>query len=148
MSMFKSIYEFDITYKLDMKANEKAKGRLYGKEVKSFTKLTWYKSVVIETNLGSNFEMGQFKRLFLAYGGCVCGFEFCLPELYVYGTFDKSLWSDPDYDWEKWFDDAMPEYSLLQYTSVKAIEMINKKSLETDGWTSNLTLEMEAKILF
>ena len=52
----------------------------------------------MDTNPGSYFELevdpstNRFRRLFLAYGGCVDGFEFCLPVLYVDGTFGKSVY--------------------------------------------------------
>ena len=52
----------------------------------------------MDTNPGSYFELevdpstNRFKRLFLAYGGCVNGFELCFPVLYVDGTFGKSVY--------------------------------------------------------
>ena len=98
ISKFKCTYGFDITYKVALKAKEKGRDRLYGNDDDSFNKLTWYKEAVLETNPGSYFELevdpstNRFKRLFLAYGECVDGFEFCLPVLYLDGTFGKSVY--------------------------------------------------------
>ncbi|XP_062026524.1 uncharacterized protein LOC133742859 [Rosa rugosa] len=71
---------------------------IYGSETDSFNKLTWYRDAVFETNSGSSFVLevdpssNRFQRLFLAYAGCVKGFEFCLPVLFVDGTFGKSVY--------------------------------------------------------
>ncbi|XP_024195907.1 uncharacterized protein LOC112199079 [Rosa chinensis] len=95
---FKSAYWFDISYKVAWKAKKKAREMIYGSEADSFNKLTWYRDTVFETNSGSSFVLevdplsNRFQRLFLAYAGCVKGFEFCLPFLFVDGTFGKSVY--------------------------------------------------------
>ncbi|XP_024163788.1 uncharacterized protein LOC112170696 [Rosa chinensis] len=78
MSKFKSTYGFDISYKVALKAKHRAKEAIYGSDADTFSKLSWYKEAVLH-------------RLFVAYGGCVEGFQFCLPVLYVDGTFGKSI---------------------------------------------------------
>ncbi|XP_024163890.1 uncharacterized protein LOC112170833 [Rosa chinensis] len=78
ISKFKSAYRFDISYKVAWKAKQKAREMIYGSEADSFNMLTWYREAVF--------------RLFLAYAGCIQGFEFCLPVLYVDGTFGKSVY--------------------------------------------------------
>ncbi|XP_061993537.1 uncharacterized protein LOC133711424 [Rosa rugosa] len=98
ISKFKSAYGFDISYKVAWKAKQKAREMIYGSEADSFNKLTWYRDAVFETNPGSSFVLevdpssNRFQRLFLAYAGCVKGFEFCLPVLFVDGTFGKSVY--------------------------------------------------------
>ncbi|XP_024163492.1 uncharacterized protein LOC112170429 [Rosa chinensis] len=68
MSKFKSTYGFDISYKVALKAKHRAKEAIYGSEADSFSKLSWYKEAVLER------------------------FQFCLPMLYVDGTFGKSIY--------------------------------------------------------
>lgn len=98
MSKFKSAYGFDISYKVALRARQKARDKLYGGEAASFNKLNWFRDAVMETNPGSYFEIevdpssNRFRRLFLAYGGCISGFRFCLPILYLDGTFGKSVY--------------------------------------------------------
>ncbi|XP_062014176.1 uncharacterized protein LOC133730640 [Rosa rugosa] len=98
ISKFKSAYGFDISYKVDWKIKQKAREMIYCSEADSFNMLTWYREAVFETNLGSSFVLevdplsNRFQRLFLAYAGCIQGYEFCLPVLYVDGTFGKSVY--------------------------------------------------------
>ncbi|XP_062012498.1 uncharacterized protein LOC133729036 [Rosa rugosa] len=98
MSKFKSTYEFDISYKVALKAKHSAKEAIYGSDADSFSKLSWYKEAILQSNPGSSFVLevdpstNRFQRLFVAYGGCVEGFQFCLPMLYVDGTFGKSMY--------------------------------------------------------
>ncbi|XP_024163994.1 uncharacterized protein LOC112170964 [Rosa chinensis] len=98
MSKFKSTYGFDISYKVALKAKQSAKEAIYGSDAGSFSKLSWYKEAVLESNPGSYFVLevdpstNRFHRLFVAYGGCIEGFQFCLPVLYVDGTFGKSIY--------------------------------------------------------
>ncbi|KAM5587616.1 hypothetical protein ABKV19_006184 [Rosa sericea] len=98
MSKFKSTYGFDISYKVALKAKQSAKEAIYGSDADSFSKLSWYKEAVLESNPGSSFVLevdpstNRFHRLFVAYGGCIEGFQFCLPVLYVDGTFGKSIY--------------------------------------------------------
>ncbi|XP_024164084.1 uncharacterized protein LOC112171080 [Rosa chinensis] len=98
MSKFKSTYGFDISYKVALKAKHRAKEVIYGFNADSFKKLSWYKETVLQSNPGSSFVLevdtstNCFQRLFVAYGGCVEGFQLCLPVLYVDGTFGKSIY--------------------------------------------------------
>ncbi|XP_062026302.1 uncharacterized protein LOC133742629 isoform X2 [Rosa rugosa] len=98
MSKFKSTYGFDISYKVALKAKHRAKEAIYGSDADTFSKLSWYKEAVLQSNPGSSFVLevepstNRFQRLFVAYGGCVEGFQFCLPVLYVDGTFGKSIY--------------------------------------------------------
>ncbi|KAM5554425.1 hypothetical protein ABKV19_022683 [Rosa sericea] len=98
MSKFKSTYGFDISYKVALKAKHMAKEVIYGSDADSFSKLSWYKEAVLQSNPGSSFVLevdpstNRFQRLFVAYGGCVEGFQFCLPVLYVDETFGKSIY--------------------------------------------------------
>ena len=60
--------------------------------------LTYYPGLgkLFSSNLNSIFvlevhpDTNQFHRLFIAYACCIEGFKFCLPVLYVDGTFGKS----------------------------------------------------------
>ncbi|XP_028112250.1 uncharacterized protein LOC114310469 [Camellia sinensis] len=58
-------------------------------------KLRWYLETALRTNPGSVFELdvdessGCFRRLFVAFHGCLYGFQFCRPLLFVDGTFLK-----------------------------------------------------------
>ncbi|XP_024178563.1 uncharacterized protein LOC112184530 [Rosa chinensis] len=98
MSKFKSTYGFDITYKVSLKVKQRAKEAIYGSDADSFSKLSWYKEAVLESNPGSSFVLevdpstNRFHRLFVAYGGCIEGFQFCLSVLYVDETFGKSIY--------------------------------------------------------
>ncbi|XP_028087434.1 uncharacterized protein LOC114288146 [Camellia sinensis] len=57
--------------------------------------LRWYLETAMRTNPGSVFELdvdessGCFRRLFVAFHGCLYGFQFCRPLLFVDGTFLK-----------------------------------------------------------
>ncbi|XP_024199871.1 uncharacterized protein LOC112203081 [Rosa chinensis] len=98
MSKFKSTYGFDISYKVALKAKHRAKEAIYGSDADTFSKLSWYKKAVLQSNPSSSFVLevepstNRFQRLFVAYGGCVEGFQLCLPVLYVDGTFGKSIY--------------------------------------------------------
>ncbi|XP_024195884.1 uncharacterized protein LOC112199051 [Rosa chinensis] len=98
ISKFKLAYGFDISYKVAWKAKKKVREMNYGSEDDSFNKLTRYKEAVFESNSGSSFVLegdpssNRFQRLFLAYAGCIKGFEFCLHVLFVDGTFGKSVY--------------------------------------------------------
>ncbi|XP_024172056.1 uncharacterized protein LOC112178077 [Rosa chinensis] len=98
MSKFKSTYGFDNSYKVALKVKHRAKEAIYGSDADTFSKLSWYKEAVLQSNPSSSFVLevepssNRFQRLFVAYGGCVEGFKFCLPVLYVDGTFGKSIY--------------------------------------------------------
>ncbi|XP_028101778.1 uncharacterized protein LOC114301073 [Camellia sinensis] len=74
---------------------DKARGGLFGDFATSFDQLRWYLETAMITNLESVFELdvdkssGCFRRLFVAFHGCLYGFQFCRPLLFVDGTFLK-----------------------------------------------------------
>jgi hypothetical protein len=98
MRKFKDNYGFDITYKVAYKAKELAKQSIYGGAADSYNMLCWYQQAVMESNPGSMFVLeknastSRFERLFLAFHGCIEGFKFCVPVLFVDGTFGKSIY--------------------------------------------------------
>ncbi|XP_028070034.1 uncharacterized protein LOC114272512 [Camellia sinensis] len=67
----------------------------FGDFATSFDQLRWYLETAMRTNPGSVFELdvnessGCFRRLFVAFHGCLYGFQFCRPLLFVDGTFLK-----------------------------------------------------------
>jgi hypothetical protein len=95
---FKDNYGFDITYKVAYKAKELAKESIYGGAADSYNMLAWYQESVLESNPGSIFVLekdactNRFNRIFLAFYGCVEGFKYCVPVLFVDGTFGKSIY--------------------------------------------------------
>ena len=98
ISKLHNSYGFDITYKVALLSKRKAMERLYGSNEESFMKLSWYRDEVLLTNPGSSFvlevneQSKKFERVFVAYGGAIEGFKYCLPVLYVDGTFGKSIY--------------------------------------------------------
>nr|XP_011468678.1 PREDICTED: uncharacterized protein LOC105352745 [Fragaria vesca subsp. vesca] len=93
-----SAYGFEISYKVAWKAKQSARDMIYGSEAESFNMLSWFREAVLASNPGSVFvfevhpDTNQFHRLFFAYACCIEGFKFCLPVVYVDGTFGKSLY--------------------------------------------------------
>ncbi|XP_004296164.1 PREDICTED: uncharacterized protein LOC101306805 [Fragaria vesca subsp. vesca] len=63
-----SAYGFEISYKVAWKAKQSARDMIYGSEAESFNMLSWFRETVLAS------------------------FKFCLPVLYVDGTFGKSLY--------------------------------------------------------
>ncbi|CAL5408387.1 unnamed protein product [Camellia sinensis] len=80
---------------LSMERFDKARGGLFGDFATSFDQHRWYLETAMRTNPGSVFELdvdessGCFRRLFVAFHGCLYGFQFCRPLLFVDGTFLK-----------------------------------------------------------
>ncbi|XP_028078288.1 uncharacterized protein LOC114280148 [Camellia sinensis] len=74
---------------------DKARGGLFGDFATSFDQFRWYLETAMRTNPGSVFELdvdessGCFRRLFMAFHGCLYGFQFCCSLLFVDGTFLK-----------------------------------------------------------
>ncbi|KAL7239802.1 hypothetical protein ACSBR2_005638 [Camellia fascicularis] len=74
---------------------DKARGGLFGDFATSFDQLRWYLETAMRTNPGSVFELdvdessGYFRRLFVAFHGCLYDFQFCRPLLFVDGAFLK-----------------------------------------------------------
>ncbi|CAL8167140.1 unnamed protein product [Prunus armeniaca] len=93
---FKDYYGIDISYYHAWFGKELAKLNVHGDESKCFNELVWYADAVKETNPGSlctlECEAGinRFRRFFLSFGGCIAGFQYCIPLLFVDATFLKS----------------------------------------------------------
>ncbi|KAL7161730.1 hypothetical protein ACSBR2_042242 [Camellia fascicularis] len=91
----KKQYGIDVSYRVAWLEVDKARGGLFGDFVSSFHQLRWYLETGMRTNPGSVFELdvdessGCFRRLFVAFHGCLYGFQFCRPLLFVDGTFLK-----------------------------------------------------------
>ncbi|CAL2237863.1 unnamed protein product [Prunus armeniaca] len=93
---FKDYYGIDISYYHAWFGKEFAKLNVHGDESKSFNGLVWYADTVKETNPGSlctlECEVGinRFRRFFVSFGGCIAGFQYCIPLLFIDATFLKS----------------------------------------------------------
>ncbi|XP_028065414.1 uncharacterized protein LOC114268439 [Camellia sinensis] len=91
----KKQYGVDISYRVAWLEIDKARGGLFGDFVTFFDQLRWYLKTAMRTNPGSVFELDVdegskcFQRLFVAFHGCLYGFQFCRPLLFVDGTFLK-----------------------------------------------------------
>ena len=91
----KKQYGIDVSYRVAWLGVDKARGGLFGDFATSFDQLRWYLETAMRTNPGSVFELdvdessGCFRRLFVAFHGCLYGFQFCRPLLFVDGTFLK-----------------------------------------------------------
>ncbi|CAL5372010.1 unnamed protein product [Camellia sinensis] len=94
-SMERKQYGIDVSYRVAWLGVDKARGGLFGDFATSFDQLRWYLETAMRTNPGSVFELdvdessGCFRRLFVAFHGCLYGFQFCRPLLFVDGTFLK-----------------------------------------------------------
>ncbi|XP_034217403.1 uncharacterized protein LOC117628976 [Prunus dulcis] len=93
---FKDYYGIDISYYHAWFGKELAKLDVHGDESKSFNELVSYADAVKETNTGSlctlDCEAGinRFRRFFVSFGGCIAGFQYCIPLLFIDATFLKS----------------------------------------------------------
>ncbi|KAL7202607.1 hypothetical protein ACSBR1_034135 [Camellia fascicularis] len=91
----KKQYGIDVSYRVAWLGVDKARGGLFGDFTTSFDQLRWYLETAMRTNPESVFELdmdessGCFRRLFVAFHGCLYGFQFCRPLLFVDGTFLK-----------------------------------------------------------
>ncbi|KAL7255176.1 hypothetical protein ACSBR1_009355 [Camellia fascicularis] len=89
----KKQYGIDVYYWVAWLGVDKARGGLFSDFATSFDQLRWYLEMAMRTNPGSVFELdvdessGCFRRLFVAFHGCLYGFQFCRPLLFVDGTF-------------------------------------------------------------
>ncbi|XP_020417943.1 uncharacterized protein LOC109948666 [Prunus persica] len=93
---FKNYYGIDISYYHTWFGKELTKLDVHGDESKSFNELVWYVNAVKGTNPGSlcvlECEAGinRFRRFFVSFGGCIVGFQYCMPLLFIDATFWKS----------------------------------------------------------
>ncbi|KAL7194707.1 hypothetical protein ACSBR1_035028 [Camellia fascicularis] len=91
----KKQYGTDVSYRVAWLGVDKARGGLFGDFATSFDQLRWYLETTMRKNPGSVFELdvdessGCFQRLFVAFHGCLYGFQFCRLLLFVDGTFLK-----------------------------------------------------------
>ncbi|KAF7143491.1 hypothetical protein RHSIM_Rhsim05G0009100 [Rhododendron simsii] len=82
-------YGLNISYHQAWWGIEKARGLVFGDYVKSFSCLKWYVGAAKSTNPGSHIvlesdeETKRFKRLFVAFGACVQGFNQCRPLIFL-----------------------------------------------------------------
>ncbi|KAL7185894.1 hypothetical protein ACSBR2_027782 [Camellia fascicularis] len=91
----KKQYDIDVSYRVAWLGVDKARSGLFGDFATSFDQLRWYLETGMRTNPGSVFELdmdessGCFRRLYVAFHGCLYGFQFCCSLLFVDGTFLK-----------------------------------------------------------
>ncbi|KAI8555300.1 hypothetical protein RHMOL_Rhmol05G0164100 [Rhododendron molle] len=90
----KKDYGVDVTYRRAWMGVEKARSFVYGDYTKSFKELTRFVDSFKASNPDSvcdleRDEARRFKRLFVGFAACKHGFEFCLPLLFLDGTFLK-----------------------------------------------------------
>lgn len=90
----KNEFGIDVSYRRAWMAVEKARGFAYGDYTKSFKELKWFVEAFRASNADSPCELEcdeshRFKRLFVGFAACGYGFNFCLPILFVDGTFLK-----------------------------------------------------------
>ncbi|KAF7120014.1 hypothetical protein RHSIM_Rhsim13G0123500 [Rhododendron simsii] len=85
----KRYYGLNISYHQAWWGIEKARGLVFGDYVKSFSCLKWYVCAAKSTNPGSHIDLEsdeetkRFKRLFVAFGACVQGFNQCRPLIFL-----------------------------------------------------------------
>lgn len=93
---FKQKYGLDISYHGARRGKELAKSEVHGDETLSYNQLLWYKDTLMSTNRGSHcvlecdLQTSRFQRLFICYGACVEGFQWCRPLLFMDVTSFKS----------------------------------------------------------
>ncbi|XP_058202649.1 uncharacterized protein LOC131317087 [Rhododendron vialii] len=90
----KKDYGIDVTYRRAWMGVEKARSFVYGDYTKSFKELTWFVNSFKASNPDSACDLEcdeaqRFKRLFVGFATCKHGFKFCLPLLFLDGTFLK-----------------------------------------------------------
>ncbi|KAL7180306.1 hypothetical protein ACSBR1_043509 [Camellia fascicularis] len=94
----KKKYGIDVFYRVAWLGVDKARGGLFGDFAFSFDQLRWYLETGIRMNPESVFELdvdkssGCFRRLFVAFHGCLYGFQFCRSLLFVDGIFLKGCY--------------------------------------------------------
>ncbi|CAK9171348.1 unnamed protein product [Ilex paraguariensis] len=93
-SDFLTSYGLDVSYHQTWIGVEKVKGMLFGDHTLSYKQLHWYMDAANNTNPGSHIvlycddETNRFHRLFVLQG-CIEGFNYCRPILFIDGTFIK-----------------------------------------------------------
>lgn len=93
---FKQKYGLDISYRIAWHGKKLAKNTVHGDESLSYRQLVWYRDALMSTNPGSHYvlesdpETSRFRRLFVCYGACIEGFQWCRPLLFIDAIFLKS----------------------------------------------------------
>lgn len=94
MDYLKQDYGFEVAYHTAYRGKDAANRSLHGDEGIGYGYLPWYLEAVKRTNPGSRCVLdtqdGRFRRLFIAYGASLHGFQYCPPILFVDGTFIKN----------------------------------------------------------
>ena len=91
----KKKYGLIITHNNAWYGVEKAKQVVYGDQTSLFDQLRWYVAKAEKINPGNYLVLdydhgtGRFRRLLVAFHGCINGFKFCWPMLFLDGTFLK-----------------------------------------------------------
>ncbi|XP_062017896.1 uncharacterized protein LOC133734288 isoform X1 [Rosa rugosa] len=93
---FKQQYGLDISYRIAWAGTKLAKSKVHGDESLSYHQLVWYRDALMSTNPGSHCVLesdpgtSRFQRLFVCYGACIEGFQWCRPLLFIDAIFLKS----------------------------------------------------------
>ncbi|KAF7123448.1 hypothetical protein RHSIM_Rhsim12G0117500 [Rhododendron simsii] len=97
MHDMKKDYGVDVTYRRSHIGLQKAKDSASGSYSASFADLKWYVQKFKEVDTTSSIvlecdDSKQFTRLFVGFGACKYGFNYCQPLQFLDGTFLKSMY--------------------------------------------------------
>ncbi|KAI8522345.1 hypothetical protein RHMOL_RhmolUnG0002000 [Rhododendron molle] len=97
MHDMKEDYGLDVTYRRSHMGLQKAKDSVFGSYSASFADLKWYVQKFKEVDSSSSIVLNcddskHFTRLFVGFGACKYGFNYCRPLLFLDGTFLKSMY--------------------------------------------------------
>ncbi|KAI8542615.1 hypothetical protein RHMOL_Rhmol08G0151000 [Rhododendron molle] len=97
MHDMKEDYGVDVTYRCSHMGLQKAKDSVFGSYSASFADLKWYVQKFKEVDTTSSIVLNcddskHFTRLFVGFGACKYGFNYCRPLLFLDGTFLKSMY--------------------------------------------------------
>ncbi|KAL6206202.1 hypothetical protein ACLB2K_023451 [Fragaria x ananassa] len=91
---FKEEYGLVIPYYMTYRGKDYANDLFNGSEALGYALLPWYIDALKRTNPDSYCILdsieGRFRRLFICYGACLKGFQYCQPMLFIDGTFIKN----------------------------------------------------------
>ncbi|RZC84604.1 hypothetical protein C5167_047390 [Papaver somniferum] len=95
MEKIRREYVFDISRYYAYAGKRYALNMAWGEDEKSFAYLQWFTKQLSETNTGSRVVLEtdasqKFVRLFIAFGACIRGFNYCRPLLFMDATHLKS----------------------------------------------------------
>jgi hypothetical protein len=92
----KKNYGLDIAYQHAWRAKEMAAVDIHGDEKVSYALMNNYRDLLLQYNprshciLDVEHESKKFKRIFVMFRGCIYGFQYCRPVLFLDGAFLKS----------------------------------------------------------